>query len=301
MLKFLFLSTLFYNTYCFTHSNTLPIYNKIKKNSLCQLNMQDKINNKDFNKIDIDKSGYLDVNELKCYYGKNEILKYGDLNKDNEIDYAEFERLSNIDKFGKENGGNLYVRNAIKFGLLNKDSILSDGKASILVGNKGFDPLNCATDIKTLKKYREAEIKHGRLAMLASVGWPLSELFHSKLSKLTESTNLLSNNNKVPSILNGGLEKINPVFFMSIIVFTTTIESVALNNNYRSDRMPGDLGFDPLKLYINKDPITKRNLELKELNNGRLAMLAITYYALSEFINNNAIINKTPYLFKSFL
>ena len=300
MLRFLFISTLFYSTYCFTHSNTLPIHNKIKKNSLCQLNMQDKINSRDFNKVDLDKSGYLDLNELKNYYGKNEILKNGDLNKDNEIDYAEFERLSNIDKFGEENGGNLYVRNAIKFGLLNKDSILSDGKASILVGNKGFDPLNCATDIKTLKKYREAEIKHGRLAMLASVGLP-SELFHSNLSKLTQSANLLSNNNKVPSILNGGLEKINPVFFMSIIVFTTTIESVALNNNYKSDRMPGDLGFDPLKLYINKDPITKRDLELKELNNGRLAMLAITYYALSEFINNDAIINKTPYLFKSFL
>ena len=272
---FLFISTLFYSTYCFTHSNTLPIYNKIKKNSLCQLNMQDKINSRDFNKVDLDKSGYLDANELNNYYGKNEILKNGDLNKDNEIDYAEFERLSNIDKFGEENGGNLYVRNAIKFGLLNKDSILSDGKASILVGNKGFDPLNCATDIKTLKKYREAEIKHGRLAMLASVGWPLSELFHSNLSKLTQSANLLSNNNKVPSILNGGLEKINPVFFMSIIVFTTTIELVALNNNYKSDRMPGDLGFDPMGLSVGKSQAEKDEMALKEIKNGRLAMLAI--------------------------
>ena len=89
--------------------------------------------------------------------------------------------------------------------------------------------------------------------------------------------NLLSNNNKVPSILNGGLEKINPVFFMSIIVFTTTIELVALNNNYKSDRMPGDLGFDPLKLYIDKDPITKRDLELKELNK----------YKTIKYINDN--------------
>jgi len=28
---------------------------------------------------------------------------------------------------------------------------------------------------------------------------------------------------------------------------------------------------------------------LKELNNGRLAMLAITYYAISEFITNTPI------------
>jgi len=304
MLRFLIVLTLFYNTYCFTHTNTLPIYNKIKKNNICKLNMQDQFDRKLFNKLDLDKSGYLDVTELEKFYGKNDLLKDGDLNKDNIIDFPEFERLSNINKFGKENDGNLYVRNAIKFGLLNKDSILADGKASILVGNKGFDPLNCATDIETLKKYREAEIKHGRLAMLASVGWPISELFHPTLSEFTKSPNFLSINNKVPSILNGGLEKINPIFFMSIIVFTTTVEYVSINkkkSNYFDDKIPGDLDFDPLKLYVNKDPITKRDLELKELNNGRLAMLAITYYALSEFINNNAIINKTPYLFKSFL
>lgn len=305
MRKFLLMTYLYYVN-CFTHTNTFRVYNNMKNNNICKLNMQDKNDKNLFNKLDLDKSGYLDINELKNFYDKNDIenILKGDINSDNVIDYPEFERLSKIDKFGKENGGNLYVRNAIKFGLLNKDSILADGCASILVGNKGFDPLNCATDINILKKYREAEIKHGRLAMLGSVGWPISELFHPNLSKFTKSANLLSNNNKVPSILNGGLEKINPLFFMSIIVFTATVESISINNkfnNYFQDKMPGDLGFDPLKLYVNKDPITKRDLELKELNNGRLAMIAITYYALTEFINNNAIINRTPYLFKSFL
>ena len=112
---------------------------------------------------------------------------------------------------------------------------------------------------------------------------------------------LLSLNGKAPSVLNGGLDKINPVFFMAIIVFTATVESVALNKEYTNDTIPGDLGFDPLKLYVNKDPKTKRDLELKELNNGRLAMLAITYYALSEFVNNIPVIKETPFLFKSFL
>ena len=87
---------------------------------------------------------------------------------------------------------------------------------------------------------------------------------------------------------------------MAIIIFTATVESVALNRK-NEDYIPGDLGFDPLKLYVNKDPYIKRDLELKELNNGRLAMLAITYYAFSEFVNNNAITNLTPFLFKSTL
>ena len=88
---------------------------------------------------------------------------------------------------------------------------------------------------------------------------------------------------------------------MAIIVFTATLESVNINKVYSKDTIPGDLGFDPLKLYVTKDPKTKRDLELKELNNGRLAMIAITYYALSEFINNVPVIKTTPFLFKSFL
>lgn len=297
MKRFFYIAS--YITLVNAFSNIVTL-NNIRPRSSINLRMQDNINVKSFDKIDTDKSGTLDEKELKKYYGNTELLKIGDLNNDKKLDYPEFERIVNIAKFGSENGGNLYVRNAIQLGFLKKDSILADGEASIIVGNKGFDPLNCATDIDTLKRYREAEIKHGRLAMLATVGWPFSELFHPYLSDITHHTNLLSNNNKAPSILNGGLEKINPVFFMAIIIFTTTIESMEL---YRTDKnyIPGDLNFDPLNFYKNKTAFTKRNLELKELNNGRLAMLAITYFAFNEYFTNNPIIKNTPFFFKSFL
>ena len=62
-----------------------------------------------------------------------------------------------------------------------------------------------------------------------------------------------------------------------------------INKNYNVDSIPGDLEFDPLKLYSTKSVKTKRELELKELNNGRLAMIAITYFAISEFITNTPI------------
>ena len=85
------------------------------------------------------------------------------------------------------------------------------------------------------------------------------------------------------------------------IIFSATVESVALKQARTDDYIPGDLGFDPLGLYTGKAPEVQRSLELKELNNGRLAMLAITYYALEEFVTKASVVNDTPLLFKSFL
>ena len=49
------------------------------------------------------------------------------------------------------------------------------------------------------------EIKHARLAMLAAVGWPASELSHFTLAKILGLENLLAPNGRAPSVLNGGL------------------------------------------------------------------------------------------------
>lgn len=275
---------------CFTNNNLIGLQKYNVGNFRSVLKMAKNVDKNDFNNIDLDNSGYLDSDELVKFYGKINYMDMADLNDDKKIDYLEFDRLANIQKFGEKNGGNLFVRNAINFGLIKSDSILADGEASIMIGNKGFDPLNCATNIITLRRYREAELKHGRLAMLASVGWPLSEKYHPYLSNLINKENLLAVGGKAPSLLNGGLEKINPAFFMMIIILSTTIESLAISKKYDKDIIPGDLAFDPLKLYSTKDVKTKRELELKELNNGRLAMIAITYYVISEFITKMPII-----------
>jgi hypothetical protein len=261
-----------------------------------------------FKQLDVDGGGSISVDELKAIFGNkasadiNKLMKRADLDGNGELDYAEYERLMNMQKFGDEQGGNLYVRNAINLGLLKPDSILADGEAAILVGNKGFDPLNCATDIGILKKYREAETKHGRLAMLAAVGWPISELAQPYLAKLTNSPDLLTGNEQAPSLLNGGLDRVNPLFFMAVIVFSATVEATALKLDRTSaEYTPGDLGFDPLNLYTGESESKKRELELKELNNGRLAMIAIVVYAFQEFIAKDSVITKSPALFKSVL
>lgn len=299
MFRYFILASLLYCSDCFFVSSAFPSnIAYLRPKSIAMLSNKDggsggakdnDVNINAFNNIDVDKSGKLDISELEFYYGKNNYMDIADVNNDNEIDYLEFDRLSNIKKFGLRNGGNLFVRNAINFGLLDKNSILADGEASVFIGNKGFDPLNCSTNISTLRRYREAEIKHGRLAMLGSVGWPLAEIYHPYISNLMNKENLLTSSGKVPSLLNGGLDKINPVFFMAIIIFTATLDSTSIAKNYNIDSIPGDLGFDPLNIYTTNNVKNKSELELKELNNGRLAMLAITYYAISEFITNTPI------------
>ena len=49
-----------------------------------------------------------------------------------------------------------------------KAPLILDGT---LAGDVGFDPIGFAKSTKTLYWMREAEVKHGRLAMLAAVGW----------------------------------------------------------------------------------------------------------------------------------
>jgi len=50
------------------------------------------------------------------------------------------------------------------------------------------------------------------------------------------------------------------------------------------DRAPGDLGFDPLGLSKGKSAADKATLELKELKNGRAAMIAIMALSSSKLV-----------------
>jgi len=126
--------------------------------------------------------------------------------------------------------------------------------------------------------YREVELKHGRVAMLAALGMVVGEQFHP----------LFGGNIDVPAIFafqETPLEKFWPAVVAAIAipeiysVFTFEEpggkigggESWAMKTDV--DREPGDLGFDPLGLKP-KDPAEFLEMQNKELNNGRLAMIA---------------------------
>ena len=78
-----------------------------------------------------------------------------------------------------------------------------------LAGDAGFDPLRLSKDKSTLFNFREAEVKHARIAMLAALGWPVSELYHYTLSDYFGSELVtLASGDKAPSVLNGGLDNV---------------------------------------------------------------------------------------------
>jgi hypothetical protein len=138
-----------------------------------------------------------------------------------------------------------------------------------LAGDMNFDPLQISDTPSSLAWYREAEIKHARLAMLAAFGWPVSEI--------TNFGKLLTADGRAPSLLNGGLGEINGAYWAAVVGLAIFAESKGLDKQYgkQADYLPGMLGFDPL----GADSQSMRNAEI---TNGRVAMVAITVFALEE-------------------
>ena len=163
-----------------------------------------------------------------------------------------------------------------------------------MAGDRGFDPFNLAVNPTTLLKYRNSELKHARLAMLAAVGWPLAELFHSDLAGAWHLPNALNLNDRVPSILNGGLGNVSPIFW---IVAVTAAAAVEASSGKVGEIQSADLGFDPFGL-LSKGNTNGRFMEDSELFNGRLAMLAITGFAIQEWFTGNSVVDAIPIFFK---
>ena len=159
---------------------------------------------------------------------------------------------------------------------------------------------------------REIELKHSRLAMLAAIGWPSSEIFHNDLMKLFNLPFELSDNGMAPTVLNGGLLRgPNAVALGLFFLIISGLEYIAFNNRrtlkakleLKGKRLePGDFGFDPLNLYELKgsSPKSKKHMRLMEINNGRIAMLGIFIYSISEVLYNRPLTSVTPIFFTPF-
>lgn len=169
-----------------------------------------------------------------------------------------------------------------------------------LAGDVSFDPLGFATSKDQLIEYREAEIKHSRLAMLAAVGWPISELLDPTIASKLDLEPVLDVNNRVPSLFNGGLEKVSPVWWGFCLGLTAAIDMYGVQRARTlppSKYSPGDLNFDPLGLYP-KDPEGRKEMQLAEIKHGRAAMIAVTAFAVQEYVSSIGIIDETPLFFR---
>mmetsp|Transcript_17401 Transcript_17401/g.37785 ORF Transcript_17401/g.37785 Transcript_17401/m.37785 type:complete len:206 (-) Transcript_17401:82-699(-) len=150
-----------------------------------------------------------------------------------------------------------------------------------MAGDVGFDPLGFSNmfDVKFL---REAELKHGRICMLAALGWLVQEFytfpFYPGAPKLATDAHDFF-------VQLGSLNQ--------ILIFASFFEIVAgvpgiLQTMQGSGREPGYFAFDPLKLA--KDDNSK--YALSEVKNGRLAMIAVGGFVHQAWLTKMPVIEQ---------
>eukprot|EP01035_Chromulina_nebulosa_P021767 gene21767-28167_t len=128
------------------------------------------------------------------------------------------------------------------------------------------------------KWLRESELKHGRIAMLASIG-AFTGQYGITIPGYTAVADPVENLNKY--VLDW------PFGFTQILFAIALIEGTSEPNEFwfgKGDREAGNLGYDPLGFFKNKTPAQKDNLRLQELKNGRLAMIALAAYTSEHWI-----------------
>ena len=159
-----------------------------------------------------------------------------------------------------------------------------------------FDPLGFAAKASpaTLKRYREAELAHGRVSMLAVVGFLVGE-------KVEGSSFLFDASISGPAITH--ITQVPDGFWAILIAFIGAYEANRAEIGWvdpadcpvdqpgllRDEYLPGDLKFDPLNL-MPKDEEGFAIMQTKELQNGRLAMLAAAGFLAQEAVDGKGII-----------
>lgn len=135
--------------------------------------------------------------------------------------------------------------------------------------SKNFDPVGFAErSPEWLNWFREAELKHGRQAMLATVGLVVPEFVRIPGEQFSFEA--------IPNVLDAH-DALLDTSMKQILLWISLAEVMtlaALSNMNEFDRAPGDFSFDPMGLYPT-DPAKQEEMKLKELKNGRLAMVAI--------------------------
>lgn len=154
-------------------------------------------------------------------------------------------------------------------------------KSPIIAGStkpiENFDPFNFAKDDKSLFFYREAELKHGRLGMVAATTFPIVEQITHK-----------------PAV--HGFDELSSPIQILIISLTFISEFASMYRGWKNPYtnsfelkegyQPGDLGFA-----ISGDLTDDKKIDLlnKELNNGRLAMISSLGMIIQELVTEKTL------------
>jgi len=134
-----------------------------------------------------------------------------------------------------------------------------------------WDPLGFTRDgdVDAFKRRRASEIKHGRIAMLATMGYITPELGIKLPGELAPGV-------AIENIPNGlkAVGFVPTAGWLQILAYCAFVEFQGMKSNgvMGTSGTPGDFGF---KVITSKDPEGLKKKLNSELANGRLAMMAI--------------------------
>merc|ERR1719183_3444867 len=173
-----------------------------------------------------------------------------------------------------------------------------------------FDPFGYAegASLATMKMYREAEVTHGRVAMVATLGFLVQEKVHFLFIDPDVDIG--------PAIRHlDQVREVSPAFFEILTFVIGCAELFRSLKGWKSpldaaggikgaianeadvkytpgrlqeDYYPGDIGFDPFGLKP-ADAAEFAEMQTKELQNGRVAMIAAAGFIAQELVNEQPI------------
>ena len=155
-----------------------------------------------------------------------------------------------------------------------------------------FDPLGfsqAGVPLNDVRRYREAEVMHGRVSMVAAVGYLAGE-----------AASPVVWNGAVSGPANDQLAQIPTWAFSFLTLAIGVAETFRARKGWvsptnpdslfelKEDYYPGDLGWDPLGLKP-ADGAAFAEMATKEIQNGRLAMIGVAGMCAQELVNHKTI------------
>jgi len=166
-----------------------------------------------------------------------------------------------------------------------KDTYVADDRVGAFPPLGFWDPWGLSTECTEgqLAYIREAELKHGRICMLASLGIFVAEKWHPLFGGAIDGTALqaigrVELNQFWPAVLlaTGGIEFLTSVGRADSIDDSGDRSDIARNTpELKPGLIPGDVGFDPFDLMRKNGEVEGYKMQERELAHARLAMISV--------------------------